>query len=63
LTDWEIYSSAANAASSASVNQGYGYGVQGQGGTPSKELLTLALNTLGTFDFSGELFVFGSLEA
>jgi hypothetical protein len=35
------------------VNQGYGYGGQGQGLPQSKELLTLALNTLGTFDFSG----------
>ncbi|KAJ7215054.1 phosphatidylinositol 3-kinase [Mycena pura] len=36
------------------ANQGYGYGAGTTGsGPPSKELLTLALNTLGTFDFSG----------
>ncbi|KAF7362629.1 Serine/threonine-protein kinase TOR [Mycena venus] len=42
-----------NNASSTSVNQGYGYGGQGVTLPASKELLTLALNTLGTFDFSG----------
>ncbi|KAJ7645689.1 hypothetical protein DFH06DRAFT_1212180 [Mycena polygramma] len=40
-----------NGTSGTTVNQGYGYA--GAGMPPSKELLTLALNTLGTFDFSG----------
>ncbi|KAJ7026840.1 FAT domain-containing protein [Mycena alexandri] len=39
------------------INQGYGYGwaVGAGAGSPSKELLTLALNTLGSFDFSGHI--------
>ncbi|KAJ6493204.1 phosphatidylinositol 3-kinase [Mycena sanguinolenta] len=48
--------STSSASSSSTVtaipNQGYGYG--STAGTPqTKEQLTLALNTLGTFDFSG----------
>ncbi|KAJ6516644.1 phosphatidylinositol 3-kinase [Mycena vitilis] len=42
-----------NGSSGTTVNQGYGYAGAGAGVPPSKELLTLALNTLGTFDFSG----------
>ncbi|KAJ7610295.1 hypothetical protein DFH06DRAFT_1246361 [Mycena polygramma] len=42
-----------NGTSGTTVNQGYGYAGAGAGVPPSKELLTLLLNTLGTFDFSG----------
>ncbi|KAF8201037.1 atypical/PIKK/FRAP protein kinase [Mycena galopus ATCC 62051] len=51
-----VTGSAPSNSSSATtvINQGYGYGGAGPGqGPPSKEQLTLALNTLGTFDFSG----------
>ncbi|KAJ7237528.1 atypical/PIKK/FRAP protein kinase [Mycena haematopus] len=46
-------SSSLSSSGATAVNQGYGYGGSGAGGAQTKEQLTLALNTLATFDFSG----------
>ncbi|KAJ7779782.1 phosphatidylinositol 3-kinase [Mycena metata] len=41
--------------SGTGTNQGYGSGWAATAGSQDKELLTCALNTLGTFDFSGHI--------